>query len=71
MKKKHQVKHITDDMVKKACNMPSSPDLDVVDCLIKISGCPYKVCLAKLYQCDRRGLIEYGIGIHRCWWTGE
>ena len=79
MSKKFQVKGITDEMVREACYRYKAllgrtlklPGKFVTDHLMEISGYPEKVCDAKLEQCSKRRLIEYGVSIRTCWWIGE
>ena len=76
--KKWQVKHISDEQVKEACEMSRKYTSDTepylcftLNCLVKITGAPEKVCFAKLGQCADRGLVNYGVSLRTCWWEGD
>ena len=69
-----QRKHITDAQVRAACLTAHAPAYEgrenTLDLLVAATGAPRKVALAKLHQCSRRRLINYGTGAHWAWWEG-
>ena len=75
--KERQVKHVTDEHVKQACIAYAKQGdyhygyLFVDDLLAGIADVPRKVAEVKLFQCARRDLIEYGVSLRTCWWTGD
>lgn len=73
-----QVKDITDEQVREACVAAHSKSVVksegvtfTLDWLAAITGLPVRVCYRKLEQCDRRGLVNYGVSLRSCWWEGD
>ena len=75
--KERQVKHVSDGQVKQACiTYAKQGDYHhgykfVDDLLAEIAEVPLKVAEVKLFQCARRDLVEYGVSLRTCWWTGD
>ena len=69
-----QVKHISDETVKRACELYNQNRFTgkfVNDWLAELTGAPLKVADRKLEQCSNRGLVNYGVSLRTCWWEGD
>lgn len=71
MKKRWQVKHISDDQVRHACaESRRRSGVATGEVLMDMTGAPMKVVLRKLEQCCDRRLVESGVSVWCCWWIG-
>ena len=69
-------KDITDTQVLQACQRMwnekgQRPWPDAHDRLVASTGQHPKVCMAALERAYGRGLLEFGIGVHRSWLTDK
>ena len=69
-----RAKRVTDKQVKEAClNAHSGSPLARMTIfeLMDIADVDYDTAYWKLYDCDERSLVNYGVSLRTCWWDGE
>ena len=68
-----QRKHISDQVVKEACeerlNDPTAGFL--TDIIMRRTGAPEKVVMAKLLHCDRRHMTDFGVSLRTGYWIAD
>ena len=72
MTKTWQRKHISNGIVLLAdCQSSQVKGEQTANAVYRLTGAPYKVIVAKLYQLVDLDLMDYGVSVETAWWQDD